>query len=101
MIKKPFFGFGKPKLDYAGIEGLEQGEVKIIPLPERAVLFVEAPHPTVSDISFQVGDEIKTGQNLKVSPFSKLTFTSNGNGNHYRYFKKDGLPWKNVSFGEH
>jgi electron transport complex protein RnfC len=76
MIKKPFFGFGKPKLDYAGIEGLEQGEVTDIPFPERAVFFVEAPHPTVNEVSFQVGDEIKTGQNLQVSPFSKTTFTS-------------------------
>ena len=90
MIKKPFFGFGKPKLDYAGIEGLEQGEVKIIPLPERAVLFVEAPHPTVSDISFQVGDEIKTGQNLKVSPFSKSTFTSTVTGTITDISKKTG-----------
>ncbi len=76
MIKKPFFGFGKPKLDYAGIEGLEQGEVTDIPLSGRAVFFVEAPHPTVNDVSLQVGDEINTGQNLQVSPFSKATFTS-------------------------
>ena len=80
MIKKPFFGFGKPKLDYAGIEGLEQGEVTDIPLSGRAVFFVEAPHPTVNDVSFQVGDEIKTGQNLQVSPFSKATFTSTVTG---------------------
>ena len=37
MIKKPFFGFGNPKLDYAGIEGLEQGEVINIPFSGRAV----------------------------------------------------------------
>ena len=80
MIKKPFFGFGKPKLDYAGIEGLEQGEVINIPFSGRAVFFVEAPHPTVSDVSFQVGDELKTGQNLKVSPFSRTTFTSTVTG---------------------
>ena len=80
MIKKPFFGFGKPKLDYAGIEGLEQGEVTDIPLSGRAVFFVEAPDPTVSDVSFQVGDNIKTGQNLQVSPFSKATFTSTVTG---------------------
>ena len=90
MIKKPFFGFGKPKLDYAGIEGLEQGEVKEIPLPGSAVLFVEAPHPTVSDVSFQVGDEIKTGQNLKVSPFSKSTFTSTVTGAITDISKKTG-----------
>lgn len=80
MIKKPFFGFGKPKLDYAGIEGLEQGEVTDIPLSGRAVFLVEAPDPTVSDVSFQVGDNIKTGQNLQVSPFSKATFTSTVTG---------------------
>lgn len=90
MIKKPFFGFGKPKLDYAGIEGLGQGEVKTIPLPERAVLFVEAPHPTVIDLSFQVGDEIKTGQNLEVSPFSKTTFTSTVTGAITDISKKTG-----------
>ncbi len=80
MIKKPFFGFGKPKLDYTGLEGLEQAEVKEIPFSKRAVLFVEAPHPTVVDVSFQVGDEVKTGQNLKVSPFSKATVTSTVTG---------------------
>ena len=80
MIKRPFFGSGKPKLDYAGVEGLEQREVNAIPLPERAVLYVEAPRPAVSDISFQVGDEIVTGQNLKVSPFSKSTFTASVTG---------------------
>jgi len=80
MIKKPFFGFGKPKLDYADLGGLEQGEVKDIPFSARAVLFVEAPHPTVADVSFKVGDGVKTGQNLKVSPFSKATFTSTVTG---------------------
>ena len=76
MIKKPFFGFGKPKLDYAGVVGLEQGEVVDIPFPERAVFLVEAPHPTINEVSLQVGDEIRTGQNLQISPFSKTTFTS-------------------------
>ncbi len=90
MIKKPFFGFSKPKLDYAGIEGLGQGGVKDIPLPKRAVLFVEAPHPTGIDLSFQVGDEIKTGQNLKVSPFSKTTFTSTVTGAITDISKKTG-----------
>jgi Na+-translocating ferredoxin:NAD+ oxidoreductase subunit C len=76
MIKRPFFGFGKPKLDYTGLAGLEQGEVKEIPYSKQAVVFVEAPHPGVADVSFQVGDDVKTGQNLKVSPFSRATFTS-------------------------
>ncbi len=80
MIKKPFFGFGKPKLDYAGLEGLEPGEVKDIPFSKRAVLFVEAPHPGVADVSLKLGDGIKTGQNMKVSPFSKASFTSTVTG---------------------
>ena len=90
MIKKPFFGFGKPKLDYAGIEGLDQGQVKEIPLSGRIVLFVEAPHPAVNDVSFQVGDEIKTGQNLKFSPFSGATFTSTATGSITDIAKKTG-----------
>ena len=90
MIKKPFFGFGKPKLDYAGIEGLDQGQIKEIPLSGRVVLFTEAPHPAVDDVSFQVGDEIKTGQNLKVSPFSRATFTSTATGSISDISKKKG-----------
>ena len=90
MIKKPFFGFGKPKLDYTGIEGLQQKEVKEIPLSGRAVLFVEAPHPTVNDLAFQVGDEVKTGQNLQLSPFSKTTFTSTVTGTITDISKKTG-----------
>ena len=90
MIKRPFFGFGKPKLDYAGVEGLEQGEVKDIPLSGRAVLFFEAPHPTIHDVSIQVDDEVKTGQNLQLSPFSKTTFTSTVTGSITDISKKTG-----------
>ena len=90
MIKKPFFGFGKPKLDYAGIEGLQQGEVKDIPLAGRAVLFFEAPHGTIHDVSFKVDDEVKTGQNLQLSPFSKTTFTSTVTGSIKDISKKKG-----------
>ncbi len=94
MIKKPLFGFGKPKLDYAGIEGLDQGEIKEIPLSGRVVLFMDAPYPIVTDLSFQVGDEIKTGQNLKVSPFSKTTFTSSATGAIADISKKTGYHGK-------
>lgn len=90
MIKRPFFGFGKPKLDYAGVEGLAPGEVKDIPLSGRAVLFFEVPHPTIHDVSIQVDDEVKTGQNLKLSPFSKTTFTSTVTGSITDISKKTG-----------
>ena len=87
MIKKPFFGFGKPKLNYTGIE---QVEVKEVPSSERAVLFVKAPHTTVNDLAFQVGDEIKTGQNLPLSPFSNTTLTSTVTGTITDISKKTG-----------
>ena len=90
MIKKPFFGFGKPKLDYAGIEGLQQKEIKDIPLSERVVLFVKAPDSAVSDLMFQVGNEIKTGQNLQLSSFSKTTFTSTVTGTIADISRKTG-----------
>ena len=90
MIKRPFFGCGKPKLAYAGIEGLEQGDIKDIPVSKRAVLFVEAPPSAINDVSFQAGDKIKTGQNLRVSPFSKATFTSTVTGAISNVAKKKG-----------
>ncbi|MCG6881553.1 MAG: 4Fe-4S dicluster domain-containing protein [Deltaproteobacteria bacterium] len=90
MIRRPFFGCGKPKLDYAGIDGLDQVDIKDIPVSERVVLFVEAPPSAISDVSFQVGDKIKTGQNLRVSPFSKATFTSTVTGVISNVAKKKG-----------
>ena len=100
MIKRPFFGCGKPKLAYAGIDGLEQGDIKEIPVSERAVLFVEAPPSAINDVSFQAGDKIKTGQNLRVSPFSKATFTSTVTGAISDIAKKKGYlgkPFLSVS----
>ncbi len=76
MIKRPFFGCGKPKLAYAGTEGLNQGDIKDITPSKQAVFFLEAPFHTAGDTEFQVGDAVKTGQTLRVSPFSKTTFTS-------------------------
>ncbi len=80
MIRRPFFGCGKPKLNYAGIDGLDADGIKDIPLSKRAVLFAEAPYPASSDLALQVGDEVKIGQNLRVSPFSGAAFTSTVSG---------------------
>lgn len=90
MIKRPFFGCGKPELEYAGVEGLEQGEVKDIPLSGQAVLFIEAPHPAIGDVSFKVGDEVRTGQNLQLSPFSNATVTSTVTGSITGISEKTG-----------
>ena len=94
MIKRPFFGCGKPRLAYAGIDRLEQGDIKEVPVSERAVLFVEAPPSAINDVSFQAGDKIKTGQNLRVSPFSKATFTSTVTGAISDVAKKKGYMGK-------
>ena len=80
MIKKPFFGFGKPKLKYSGTESLEQGDIKEIPLPERVTLFLKAPDINLEDVLLKTGDEVKTGQRLKLLQRGESYLTSTVTG---------------------
>ena len=67
MIKRPFFGSGKPKLRYSAIDPKAGMAVTEIPPPEKISLVI-SPSEGSSDITHtQVGDAVKTGQ--RVQPY--------------------------------
>ena len=66
MINKPFFGLGKPRLKYPVVETQEQDVVKELPIPERVTLFLEDHDRRTEDLSIKSGDEVRTGQKLKL-----------------------------------
>lgn len=66
MIKRPFFGFGSPKLKYAGIEELAQPEIQQIPVPEALTLFIPHARTDIKGLRLRPGTEVKTGQKLPV-----------------------------------
>lgn len=69
MIKKPFFSFGKPKLQYSVVDGSQQDVAKEIPLPAKVTLLQRHSDDISGDIVLKVGDNVKTGQRLE--PFGE------------------------------
>jgi electron transport complex protein RnfC len=60
MVKKSFFNLGaKPKLKYAVLSKAEAKDIKDIPLPEKAVLFLGP-----GSLPLKAGDKVRTGQRL-------------------------------------
>jgi Na+-translocating ferredoxin:NAD+ oxidoreductase subunit C len=64
MIKKPFFGFLKPRLQHTGIESLKQKEIKQIPIPDKVTLFLEGIDARLEDLGLRQGAEVNTGERL-------------------------------------
>lgn len=90
MIKKPFFGFGKPKLNYAGPQNLDQLEIEEIPISKKAFMMVKAPLSAVNQMNFQVGDKVQTGQKLQLSALDPATVISTVTGTITSISKKTG-----------
>jgi electron transport complex protein RnfC len=67
MVKKPFFGFGKPKLKYSVLGSKDKESLIEIPLPSRAMLFFKGSFKAVDDLAIRPGDRVKTGQKLRFS----------------------------------
>ena len=65
MIKKPFFGLGKPKLKYPVEDTIKLDSINEIPLPPRVTLLSE--NERSDDIDLKAGDKVKTGQKLGLS----------------------------------
>jgi electron transport complex protein RnfC len=76
MIKKPFFGFGKPKLKCSVIGSKEKESLTEIPLPSRASLFVNGSFESLDDLAIRLGDRVRTGQKLRVGLRSQEHFIS-------------------------
>ncbi len=80
MIKKPFFGLGKPKLKYSGIENIEGKDVKEIPPSTRITLMHKSPNGELGDLALSIGDEVKTGQKLNLRKTGEEYLTSTATG---------------------
>jgi len=80
MIKKPFFGFGKPKLKYSGIENIEGEDLKEIPTSTRITLMHKSPNSELGDLALSIGDEVKTGQKLNLRETGEEYLTSSATG---------------------
>ncbi len=65
MIKKPFIGFLKPKVEYE-TAGPTTHSPKEIAFPGQAVLFVERLLENRDSLILNTGDKVKTGQKLSV-----------------------------------
>ncbi len=68
MIKKPFFSLAKPNLKY--LVDHEQETAKEIAMPGKATLLLGFPE-TGDEVILKVGDEVKTGQRLKLTENSQ------------------------------
>ncbi len=80
MIKKPFFGLGKPKLKYSGIENIEGKDVKEIPPSTMITLMHKSPNGELGDLALSIGDEVKTGQKLNLRKTGEEYLTSTATG---------------------
>ena len=80
MIKKPFFGFGKPKLKYSEIKNIEGKDVKEIPPSTMITLMHKAPGGELDDLALSIGDEVKTGQKLNLRKTGEEYLTSTATG---------------------
>jgi len=80
MIKKPFFGLGKPKLKYSGVRNIEGKDLKEIPPPNRITLMHKSPIDELGDLALSTGDEVKTGQRLNLRKTGEECLTSTATG---------------------
>jgi Na+-translocating ferredoxin:NAD+ oxidoreductase subunit C len=76
MIKKSFFGFGKPKLRYSIVGNYEKESLEDVPLPSRVYLSVRDSFESVDDLAIRLGDKVRTGQKLKLTVKSLHPFVS-------------------------
>jgi len=76
MIKKAFFGFGKPKLRYSIVGSYEKESLEDIPLPSIAYLSVRDTFERVDELAIRLGDRVRTGQKLKLTVKSLHPFVS-------------------------
>ncbi|MBW1779948.1 MAG: 4Fe-4S dicluster domain-containing protein [Deltaproteobacteria bacterium] len=78
MIKKPFFGLGKPKLTYLRIDEIGR-DIKEIPLSGKVTFLLKSPEQG-EDLIISSGDEVRTGQRLKLYAAGGACLTSTATG---------------------
>ncbi|MBN1625466.1 MAG: 4Fe-4S dicluster domain-containing protein [Deltaproteobacteria bacterium] len=80
MIKKPFFGWGSPRLKYPAIGGGEKEPVTEIPLPQKASILIDYPFEKITEMFLKKGDRVKTGQRIRLSEGGNDYFISTVTG---------------------
>ncbi len=63
MIRRPFFGFLKPKLKVLQVDENLQ-TIQDIPLPPRITLTVKNPHLHPENLALSTGNKVRTGQKI-------------------------------------
>ena len=76
MIKKPFFGWGRPRLKYSVIKGDDKEAVTEIPLPLRASIIVDCPMEKIDERFIKRGDQVKAGKKIVLSEEDNEYFIS-------------------------
>ena len=79
MIKKPFFGLGKPKLTYTGIDEIGH-DIKEIPFSDKVTLFLKSEDQDINNVILSTGEQVKTGQRLKLFADRETYLTSTATG---------------------
>ncbi|MDZ7699834.1 MAG: hypothetical protein U5R49_23890 [Deltaproteobacteria bacterium] len=80
MIKRPFFGFTRPKLTYADIALFAQTEVRDIPLPKKVTLLLHDNRIHPGDLGLRQDTEVKTGAAVPFSGGKKGNLTTTATG---------------------
>lgn len=91
MIKRPFFGLSTPELRSPVVESRGQDTIEEIPLPRKVTLFLKQTDVRSEDLILKAGDEVKTGQKLRLMEenesylISTVTGTITGISQHTGY----------------
>lgn len=80
MIKKPFFGWGGPRLKYPVIRGDGKDAVTEVPLPPKASILIDYPFEKINEMFLKRGDKVKTGQRIRLSEGDNDYFISTVTG---------------------
>jgi electron transport complex protein RnfC len=93
MVKKPFFGWGGPKLKYPVIKRDEKDSIREIPLPQRVSILLDRPFSAFDNNLLKPGDNVKTGQRIVFSKEGEEYFISTVTGT----VANIGYTWRNYT----
>ena len=79
MIKKPFFGLGKPKLSYSRIDDVAH-DIQDIPPSDKLFLSLTCDKQDMQNLAISTGNEVRTGQRLRPFPTLETYLTSGATG---------------------
>ncbi|MFC1864181.1 4Fe-4S dicluster domain-containing protein [Thermodesulfobacteriota bacterium] len=80
MIKRPFFGLSKPKLEYPSTQGRAMDSVKEIPLPSKVTLLIDQSFSGGTGIGLNLKDKVNTGQKIVVTENGEAAVVSTVTG---------------------